>query len=105
MIPKLLIETTKCTTELCHLGAEFGTDKSPLNTVMAHRHPYTAVYSMLFAPLKNKPIHFAEIGIAGASSVKMWRRYFTQATLSFFDCDRRSVEFLKSLNVPLMNFE
>jgi predicted O-methyltransferase YrrM len=76
-------------TDLCSLGRATGTDKSPYNTV-AHRHPYTAVYSMLFAPLKNKPVHFAEIGVAGGASALMWDIYFAHpdAQIRMFDRDQ-----------------
>jgi predicted O-methyltransferase YrrM len=76
-------------TELCMLGRATGTDKSPCNTV-AHRHPYTPVYSMLFAPLKNKPVHFAEIGVAGGASALMWDMYFAhpEAQIRMFDRDQ-----------------
>jgi predicted O-methyltransferase YrrM len=65
-----------------------GTDKSPYNLI-AHRHPYTAVYSMLFAPLKNKPLRFAEIGVAGGASARLWDAYFTDpgAAIEMFDRD------------------
>ena len=75
-------------TDLCKLGRASGTDKSPYNTV-AHRHPYTAVYSVLFAPLKNKPVRFAEIGVAGGCSAVMWNMYFAhpEAQIRMFDRD------------------
>jgi predicted O-methyltransferase YrrM len=76
-------------TDLCKFGRASGTDKSPYNTV-AHRHPYTAVYSMLFAPLKNKQIRFAEIGVAGGCSAVMWNMYFAhpEAQIRMFDRDQ-----------------
>jgi predicted O-methyltransferase YrrM len=75
------------------MGKATGTDKSPYNTV-AHRHPYTAVYSMLFASLKNRPISFAEIGVAGGSSALLWDAYFTNPAteIRMFD---RDVNFLE----------
>lgn len=88
MIPRIVIDSTAVTSELCSLGRAAGTDKSPYNTV-AHRHPYTAVYSMLFAPLKNRALRFAEIGVAGGASAIMWDKYFTNpaADLRMFDSD------------------
>jgi predicted O-methyltransferase YrrM len=88
MIPRIVIDSTAVTSELCSLGRAAGTDKSPYNTV-AHRHPYTAVYSMLFAPLKNRALRFAEIGVAGGASAMMWDNYFTNpaADLRMFDSD------------------
>lgn len=101
MIPKLTIDSSKCITELCELGKEYGTDKSPFNRNTLHRHAQTPVYQMLFAPLKNEPIQFAEIGIAGGSSVLMWRNYFTNATLSFFDQDKDSPAIIENFGIPL----
>ena len=88
MIDRLLIDSTDSCTELCRLGRMTGTDKSPYNLI-AHRHPYTAVYSMLFGPLKNKPLRFAEIGVAGGASARLWDAYFTNdgAAIEMFDRD------------------
>lgn len=88
-IPRLVIDSTVAPTELCVLGYEAGTDKSPYNT-RGHRHPYTAVYTMLFAPLRTKPIRFAEIGVAMGASAEVWSRFFTHAAtqLLLFDCDQ-----------------
>ena len=88
MIERLVIDSTDSCTELCRLGRMTGTDKSPYNLI-AHRHPYTAVYSMLFAPLKNKPLRFAEIGVAGGASARLWDAYFTDpgAAIEMFDRD------------------
>ena len=99
-IQHIVMDSTGAYTELCHLGKLLGIDKSPYNSnPQAHRHPYTAVYSTLFAPLKNKPIMFAEIGVAGGGSVMLWWNYFKNARLSFFDRDQN---FLN--NVTAMNF-
>ena len=88
MIPRLVIDSSDAMTELCKLGRAYGTDKSPYNTVR-HRHPYTAVYSMLFAPLKNKPLNFVEIGVATGNSALLWENYFTNqdARIHMFDRD------------------
>jgi hypothetical protein len=80
------IDSTGVTTDLCKLGAKYGTDKSPYNTDSnLHKHPYTAVYQMLFAPFRHKKINFAEIGILENKSMQMWREYFTKATLYGFE--------------------
>ena len=93
-IGRLLIDSTHATTELCLLGQATGTDKTPLNSNGGHRHPYTAVYTMLLSQYKNTPVRFVEIGIAGGASVVMWDHYFKNpgAELHFFDCGE---EFLK----------
>jgi predicted O-methyltransferase YrrM len=90
MIPTLVIDSSNCISELCYLGQYYNADKSPYNH-SGHRHPYTPVYTMLMAQHKNKPIRFAEIGVAGGASVRLWNHYFQQGTFFFFDRDQ---EFL-----------
>jgi predicted O-methyltransferase YrrM len=75
------------------LGRTFNTDKSPYN-VITHRHPYTAVYSMLFASLKNRAIRFAEIGVARGGSAQLWDTYFTHSDTKIEMFDRDS-DFLQ----------
>jgi hypothetical protein len=94
MIPTLVIDSTYCSTELCAIGKAFGTDKSPYNE-RGHRHPYTPVYNMLFSQYKNKPIKFAEIGVAGGASVVMWNVYFQNASFYFFDRDQNFLNNIK----------
>jgi predicted O-methyltransferase YrrM len=98
MIPRLVIDSTEAKTDLCFLGGAVGTDKSPYNTV-AHRHPYTAVYSMLFASLKNKPIRFAEIGVAAGRSAILWNMYFNhpEADIRMFDRDMNFLDHARGL--------
>ena len=93
MIPRLVIDSSEGPTELCILGKAAGTDKSPYNQV-GHRHPYTAVYSMLFAPLKNLPVRFAEIGVAGGRSALLWEMYFRHpdAQIRMFDRDQNFLD-------------
>ena len=97
IIPRLVIDSTAAPTELCLVGHKAGTDKSPYNP-LGHRHPYTAVYSMLFASLKYKPIRFAEIGVAMGASAEMWSQYFRHAAtkLCLFDCDRALLEAVRA---------
>jgi len=80
------------------LGKAVGTDKSPYNGA-GHRHPYTAVYSMLFSPLKNKPIRFAEIGVAGGASAILWELFFAHrdAELCMFDRDQNFLDNARQL--------
>lgn len=96
MIDTLVISSTDACTDLCVLGRKFNTDKSPYN-VVAHRHPYTAVYSMLFASLKNRPIRFAEIGVARGGSAQLWDAYFShpETQIEMFD---RDANFLQHTN-------
>lgn len=102
MIPTLVVDSTNCPTELCFLGANYSTDKSPFNT-QGHRHPYTPIYSMFFSQYKDKPIKFVEIGIAGGSSVKLWNTYFTNATFYFYDRDENFLEYSRSFTNPERN--
>ena len=92
-IPRLIIDSTGALTDLCVLGYESGTDKSPFNP-RGHRHPYTAVYTMLFASLRNKPIRFAEIGVAMGASAEVWSKFFThpETKLCLFDSDKELLE-------------
>jgi len=104
-IQHVAVDTTGTYTELCEIGKKLGIDKSPYTTRDgAHRHPYTGVYSMIFAPLKNKKIRFAEIGIAGGGSVILWNHYFRQATFQFFDCDEKFLENSRSFGFPNSTF-
>ena len=98
----MCIDTTHTYTELCEIGKQAVTDKSPyinLNTGL-HRHHYTGVYAMLFAPLKNKNIEFVEIGVAGGSSVVLWWNYFINASLYFFDRDQNFLNNVKAMEFP-----
>ena len=97
----LVVDSTGTYTELCELGKLCVTDKSPyVEHPDAHRHPYTAVYAALFAPLKNKEIRFAEIGVASGSSVVMWWNYFTKAQVYAFDRDENFLKNVKAMNFP-----
>ena len=85
-IGTFLIDGSLVNSELCQLGKNHSTDKSPYNESL-HRHPYTPIYSLIFSSLKNKKINFAEIGILNNSSIKMWRDFFPYANIFGFDYD------------------
>lgn len=103
-IPVYTLDSSRAPTELCRLGEQSGTDKSPYNRT-GHRHPYTPFYSMMLAPYKNKPIQFAEIGVAGGASVLMWSRYFSpSAQLSFYDRDQNFLNNAQNFGIPNANF-
>ena len=101
-VSHIVIDSTNAYTDMCYLGKVCGTDKSPYGESNAtmHRHPYTAVYAMLFAPLRNKHIHFAEIGVAGGNSALMWLNYFRNANLYFFDRDADFLNNVKQFKIP-----
>lgn len=65
------------------LGLKYGTDKA------SSGHNYLHFYERLFAPLRDKPIKFLEIGIGSeaAPSLRMWADYFPQATVIGVDND------------------
>ncbi len=100
-IPSMTIDSSETKSELCLLGARFFADKSPYNP-NGHRHPYTAVYNMLFGRFRFQPCRFAEIGIAGGSSIIMWRHYFlnTLTRIYGFDRDLNFIEHLKQIQLP-----
>lgn len=95
-IQRLIVDSTHSNTDLCKICAASNSDKSPLETPNSqrHRHPYSSVYSMLFSPLRNMPIQFAEIGIAYGASANAWFNWFSQARLCFFDRDENFVAII-----------
>lgn len=92
--PKLIIDTTHYTSNLCKLGSNFGTNKSPLN-VVGHRSGYTPFYDHLFNHLKDKKINFAEIGIEANASTRMWRKYFLNAKIYGFEYEDIKIDNAK----------
>jgi hypothetical protein len=44
-----------------------------------HWHGYPRFYEPLFAPLREAPIHFVEIGVGDGHSLQVWERYFSNA--------------------------
>ena len=83
-IGDLYVDSTLFQSDLCKIGKKYETDKSPHNLVK-HRHPYTAVYDLIFSPYRRKKINICEIGIFYNSSIKMWREYFQEALIFGFD--------------------
>lgn len=84
---------------MCRLCAESGTDKTPFN-LHGHRHPYSTPYSLLFEPMKNKPIKFAEIGVFRGASLQAWRRFFSEAKLFGYDRDVPNLQYIASMGMP-----
>jgi predicted O-methyltransferase YrrM len=103
-IPTFIVESSRATTNLCIVGATCRTDKSPFNPI-GHRHPYTAFYSMILAPYKNKATRFVEIGVAGGASVVMWSHFFSSsAELIFFDRDDNFLTNSSNMRIPNTKF-
>lgn len=100
-INKLIIDSTNSVTELCALGALYGTDKSPYNTDVAlHKHSYTAIYDFLFASWKYVPLTLAEIGILKNKSMHCWRKYFPEAYLCGFEFFESEIHNAKQDELP-----
>lgn len=60
---------------LDEIGLLEGTDKSSLN------HDYLRHYSAALIHLRDRPINVLELGVQGGQSLRMWRRWFTEATI------------------------
>jgi hypothetical protein len=56
-------------------------------------HNYTEVYAQYFAPLKDKPLKFLEIGIFEGNGVKLWESYFKNGELHFIDITFNRVKY------------
>jgi precorrin-6B methylase 2 len=93
------IDSTDHKTKLCKLGGILNTDKSPYATdgTGGHRKGYTAVYELLFGPLKYEEINFLEIGIEKGASTFLWEQYFESAKLYAFEHDEGKIDRVKQL--------
>ena len=98
-INRLVLDATGSITDMCSLGSEFGTDKSPYSTTW-HHHPYTAIYDLLFANLRYVPLVFGELGILDNKSMHMWRAYFAQAELYGFEFFEDKILAAKQQMIP-----
>jgi len=105
-INSIIIDSTNTKSDLCELGIKYPTDKSPYSTSntnttngSGHRHPYTAVYDLLFSQLRYKKIKLAEIGILYNQSMLCWRDYFTNADLYGFEYNTEFLNNAKSHNL------
>lgn len=105
-INSLIIDSTNSRTDLCNLGYDHPTDKSPYNTEnplvksgSGHRHPYTAVYDFIFSNVRYKKIKVVEIGVLHSMSMICWRKYFPNAELYGFEFDQNFLNHGKSLNL------
>jgi SAM-dependent methyltransferase len=94
----IIIDSTLTNTKLCDIGKKYGTNKSPIN-LNGHRIGYTGIYSLLFSQIKNKKVNFAEIGIEKNASIKMWREYFSLASIYAFEYDDLKIAAAKKNNL------
>src|SRR6516225_1237582 len=70
-----------------------GSDKATEHTrTYAKPHGYSVVMEKYFAPLRDKPIKFLEIGIGGGESARAWLDYFENAQIY-------GVDFVKDTNI------
>jgi hypothetical protein len=102
-INSITIDSTNSITDLCRLGAEYPTDKSPYATEnyntpngSGHRHPYTSVYNFLFSSVRYKKIKLCEIGILDNMSMVCWRNYFPNAELFGFEFNEQYLKLGKA---------
>ncbi len=65
--------------DLDAIALRSGTDKA------SEWHDYMHMYSRHFAPFREQPIKFLEIGLWEGSSAKLWEEYFPRAELHFID--------------------
>lgn len=106
-INPISIDTSQAVTDMCWLGTEFDVDKSPYryrDDPGCHRHPYTAVYDMLFANLRNRDIRLGEVGILDNMSMLMWRNYFPHASLYGFEYDQDKIAAARQQRVPCTHY-
>jgi len=101
---EIYIDSTRAETPLCKLGTLHETDKSPyaLNSVCSqNRKGYTSVYNLLFASFRAKHVRVAELGIANASSARMWSDFFVNAEqISVFDNQEGWIKKCSELDLP-----
>ena len=100
IVSSLTIDCTRAKTQLCELGAGFGTDKTVYHELAhMHRHPYTQVYDMLFSARRNYITSVGEIGILHNASMQMWRKYFPYANLYGFEYDPALIKSAQEMNL------
>lgn len=64
---------------LDQIGVEHGTDKSSLN------HRYLSLYDLMFRELQYLPIWILEVGVQFGNSLRTWKHYFPNATVTGID--------------------
>lgn len=74
--------------ELNDIATQHGTDKN------SSRHNYVAIYNHLFTPFRQEPIKLLEIGIYHGNSIRMWRDWFSNATIYCIDIKQKWINQL-----------
>jgi hypothetical protein len=77
---------------LDELGHQYGTDKA------SGSHDYLDFYQPMLEPMRDKPIVFLEIGVAGGASLKMWHDYFTEAFIFGMDISPSCADVSRELS-------
>ena len=107
MLKTIAIESTHHKTELCTLAEKYKCDKGPYSegsVCAGHRKGYTAVYELLFSPLRNKTINMLEIGIQDGDSVKVFTEYFNDVNYYGIDNVEEKIVNSCNLNIPKTQF-
>ena len=95
---KIYIDNSLNYSFLCKIGStKYPTAKSPY--AEWHRCGYTGLYNLLFSSFRDKKINFAEIGVETNDSIKMWREFFSQATIYAFEFFDEKIERAKEDNL------
>lgn len=103
----IYIDSTQSVTDMCIIGGNNNTDKSPLSLnspCSGHRKGYTSAYSMLFSSMRNKPINFAEIGVEQGNSLLMWSEWFPHASIYAFELDQSKIDLCRVKNIDRVQY-
>lgn len=100
----IFIDSTGSATDLCLIGGKENTDKSPYSAGH-HRHPYTAVYDLLFGFRRFEALVIGEVGVAQNASMRMWRAYFPRAELFGFDFDETLISKARAENIAGVKYQ
>lgn len=76
-------------TPLCKLSTKYDTDRGgdhmPYGDPNHVNHPYTPIYYDLFKDLVDRPLQLLEIGVSEGRGIRMWREFFSRATIYGWD--------------------
>jgi hypothetical protein len=88
---KIHIDTSQSNTGLCELGARYVSNKSTMS-LAGHRSGFTAIYTLLFTGMRDMCLNFSEISIELNASTKMWRSFFSKASIYGFEYDEDKIQ-------------
>lgn len=77
------------------LALKYGTDKGSCD------HDYMPYYTQYLEPLRDKPITLLELGIWKGASLRMWRAYFSKATIIGLDNHVKSLPDMAGIHTVL----